>query len=104
MPHGVPGHYHWEVTKDGDPAPFKTDDNSTNPYSIPNLSAGGYSVTFEQRCSDGYNPAQDSGHFTVGEGLGGSISVAPDPPVVNQAASLSGAATAATPATRSPGT
>src|SRR5947209_2872818 len=62
--------------------------------------AGAYTVNEDTYCSS--NPAgsqytYDSGSFTVGDGLGGSISVSPDPPVVNQPATLSTAATGGNP-------
>ena len=93
--HGVPGGLPLGGHQGLGTAPSRPN-NSTNPQH-PDLSAGGYWVTFEQRCSDGHNPAQDSGQFTVGPGLGGSISVNPDPPVVNQQATLSAAATGGNP-------
>ena len=70
----------------------------TGHYSAQVTQAGDYRGGIDFYCSpnDGgppYNHTYDSTTFTVGAGLGGSISVSPDPPTVNQATTLSAEAT-----------
>ncbi len=67
-------------------------------YSAQLSQAGDYRASIDAYCPPPGNDHQiDSAPFTVGEGLGGSISVSPDPPTVNQAAALSAAATGGNP-------
>jgi hypothetical protein len=58
--------------------------------------AGAYTVREDARCPDNTD-APFSVDFTVGEGLGGSIAVSPDPAVVNQTATLSATPTGGNP-------
>lgn len=57
-------------------------------YSFPVPKAGDYTVAENTTSSNPNCTTQRSADFTVGEGLGGSISVSPDPAVVNQSANL----------------
>lgn len=67
-------------------------------YSAQLSQVGDYRGGIDFYCSPGgYNHSYDSTTFTVGPGLGGSISVSPDPPAVNQPATLSGAGTGGNP-------
>ena len=69
-----------------------------NAYSAQLSQVGDYRATIDAYCPPpGNSHHPDSTTLTVGEGLGGSISVSPDPPTVNQAAALSGAATGGNP-------
>ncbi|MDX6581723.1 MAG: hypothetical protein QOI10_907, partial [Solirubrobacterales bacterium] len=56
--------------------------------------AGDYRASIDAYCPAPANDHRvDSTTFPVGAGLGGSISVSPDPPTINQPANFSGAAT-----------
>ena len=71
-----------------------------NTYNTTVTQAGAYSEQVHVYCTIGgpsYDYGTDTGTFTVGPGVGGSIAVSPDPPVVNQPASLSAAATGGNP-------
>lgn len=67
-------------------------------YSAQLSPAGHYRGSTEFTCpSSPENHHVDSDTFTVGEALGGSISISPDPPTVNQPATLSAAGTGGNP-------
>lgn len=66
-------------------------------YSAQLSKPGDYKGSIDAYCPAPANDHRvDSTTFTVKDGLGGSISVSPDPPVVNQSATLSAAATGGT--------
>ena len=64
-------------------------DSSGEVYSATLSQAGSYTVTYDIFCSSDNSHKTSSLDFTVGSGLGGSISVSPDPAVVNQTATVS---------------
>ena len=66
------------------------DTNMDVEYSHALSEAGDYTATEDAYCSNPGNHVIQNVDFTVGAGLGGSITVSPDPPVANQQAALDG--------------